>query len=215
MRYWVIVIAGLLCSLAGCGSPLLGGGGKNLETRYYFTGGAPFDFSTSGGADQAVQHLIAAALGSVRMSTGLSRRCGADSWDEYQLSNSGTLIYSNYSYVFEDGCPGTMDCGNAALQYHFAKDWIATEPAADNYVICFDVDLSCRCNLEKAQRLVDEVRFPKWRDNTSTSTVEAVWTVTGTHDGQAFSLTCKQLLTGISYTDDLNYVSPLCSSSIL
>jgi hypothetical protein len=188
LRY--VLLLGMLCGLCGCGLLPVGEmWTSSRETDYFLTGGAVSDFSGAQADETALRELASTLMDGRSLYMGLYRHGGAGSSEQHQI-RSGPASCTPGGFVSPDQ-QGSVVVTGAVLQFSF------TLPPMDGYSA---LELTGTCALDPAQRAIEEVRSPKWGNNTSTTTVPLDWTLTGAREAGAFSLSFKQTLGGRSFT---------------
>jgi hypothetical protein len=191
-RLSLLTILLLLLSASSCGWLPLGGGWiESWEMDYFLEGGDIANFSGAQAADSAVVQLAREVMAGRQYYMGLYRHGGASSAENYRIqSGDAACRLDDPGYMYLPYTPnGTVEVAGQALNFTFVL------PATDTRA---ELRLSGTCPLKAAQQAINEVRRPKWQDNTSVSTAEATWTLSGTYGGSSFSVSFAQTLTGRS-----------------
>jgi hypothetical protein len=190
--HWLLIPL-LLCS-CGCTWPPLGGAWiMSWEMDYFLEGGAIANISGAQAADSAVVQLAQAVMAGRQYRMGLYRYGGAESAENYRIAGGdATSQLEDPGNTYLPHTPnGTVEVAGQLLNFTFVL------PATDTRA---ELRLSGSCPLKAAQQAINEIRRPKWENNTSVSTAEADWTLSGTQAGSTFSLSFTQPLTGRSLT---------------
>jgi hypothetical protein len=189
----VLLASILLCSCSGGAGFGSGHFRRTPLTDYFFVGGEPSAFSGTNGADAELQGLTTALLGDRAYYFGLYRQ--GDRFDTEVSELHEDRADSTLLLPASEGDPsrylaeGTVNPTDGTVRVDLSIPTVDTAlERFDNLYLVGTFDQNI------AQDLIHEVRTPAFEDNQSSTTVTADFTLTGSRDGETFSISFEQVL---------------------
>lgn len=188
----VLMLAVTSCAAQGCGTV-----DEAPRMEYYIQGGS-LDFKQPSTVRQPVEDYVRLMMTGRNFFMDLYRIDDPCAEERYKLhgdwiSSRTSFEYHGYSLIGYDPICLSGQLRTSGSTLTFDLTFISVPDERFTNLTAWGT-----CDIHAAQRLITQVRWPAWCDNTSSASVEVSWQLCGEYNGRPFELEFTQVYYGKS-----------------